>query len=72
MHGRRRALDPLGATLRAELARTSMTQRDLAAKMGRTQSWVSRFINGKTPRRVDDLRVIAAVLGMPADRLLNQ
>lgn len=45
----------VGANVRAELARRSLTQDDLARHLGLPQPAVSRRIRGLTPWTVDEL-----------------
>lgn len=48
--------------MRAELARKGITQTDLAAKLAKSQPFVSRRLSGRVPFDVADLAAIASVL----------
>ncbi len=62
----------VASAVRAEIARRHVDQRTLATKIGRSQSWVSRQIRGKSPHRVEDLVLIAEALDVPVAALLPQ
>lgn len=55
----------VAAEVRAELGRQGHNNAWLAAQLGVTQMWVSRRLRGETRITEDDLKRIAAVLGMP-------
>lgn len=62
--------DRVAGTIRAELARRSMTQTALAAAIGKDKMYVSRRLSGSTPVDIADLELIAQALGLkPADLL---
>jgi hypothetical protein len=50
--------------VRALLARRKMSASELARRMGVSQKYMSRRITGETPLDVDDLDMIATVLGV--------
>lgn len=52
------------------MARRRSNQSKLAAKLGVTEPWVSRRLNGKTDLTIEDLYRIAAVLEVDAVELL--
>lgn len=58
-------------TIRAELARRSLTQADLATALGVTQPSVSRRMSGQTPFTVDEVAKAAALLGLPVTALVE-
>jgi transcriptional regulator with XRE-family HTH domain len=53
------------AEVRAEIARQQITQDGLAARLGVSQTWVSRRINGNTAFSTEDLDLVARALGVP-------
>lgn len=61
--------DPLShrvaATVRAELARKQLLQRDLAEVLGISTAQVSERLAGRTPFRLDELDLIAELLDLP-------
>jgi len=56
------AVERVAANVRAELARKGITQTDLAAKLAKSQPFVSRRLSGRVPFDVADLAAIASVL----------
>jgi predicted XRE-type DNA-binding protein len=58
-------------TIRAELARRSLTQADLANALGVTQPAVSRRMTGQVPFDVEELAKAAALLGLPVSALIE-
>lgn len=58
------------ANLRAEMARTEVTQASLARKLGRPQQFVSRRLSGSVPLSVDDLASFASAIGIPVTDLV--
>lgn len=52
----------IAATVRAELARRSMTATALADRLGTTQQTLSRRLTGVVPFDVDELQAIADAL----------
>ena len=59
------AVERVAANVRAELARKGITQTDLAAKLRKSQPFVSRRLSGRVPFDVADLAAIASVLDIP-------
>ena len=59
-----------GANVRAEMARCGVTQTTLARKIGLSQTAVSARLKGRTPFDINELVLIAQVLGVPLDTLL--
>ena len=57
------------ANIRAEMARSGLTQQDIAARIGKTRQAVSRRLTGLTEFRLDELEQIADLLGMPLEEL---
>lgn len=60
----------VGRNVRAELARNDLTQGDLARHLHITQPAVSRRLAGERAFNVDELAVIARVVGVPMSRLV--
>lgn len=58
-------------TIRAELARRSLTQADLAAALGISQQGVSRRLAGHIAFDTDELSAAAELLGLPTEALFN-
>jgi transcriptional regulator with XRE-family HTH domain len=61
----------VAAEIRAEMGRQSLTQMQLAARMGQAQPWVSRRIRGGKVLDLDELEAFAAALNVPTHRLLG-
>jgi transcriptional regulator with XRE-family HTH domain len=59
-------------TIRAEMARRKMSQKDLADALGLSQPAASRRLNGHTEFTVGELLEIAAVLGVAPAVLLGE
>lgn len=55
-------VERVAANVRAELARKGITQTDLAAKLAKSQPFVSRRLSGLVPFNVAELAAIASVL----------
>lgn len=62
----------VAANVRAEMARRSVTQSDLALTMGRSQHFVSRRLLGKVPFDIDELDQIASQLGVDLADLIAE
>ena len=62
----------VAANVRAELARRSVTQTQLAAKLGTTQQYVSRRLTGSVPLDVEDLAAIAGLLNITVAVLIGE
>jgi transcriptional regulator with XRE-family HTH domain len=56
--------------VRVLLARRKISASELARRMGVTQPYISRRLNGETAMDVDDLALIAQVLGVEVVELL--
>lgn len=58
--------------IRAELGRQGQSARQLAAKMNRTQHWISARLSptAKVDMTVDEIAEMAAALDVPASKLL--
>ena len=61
----------VGATVRAELARRRLTQRQLAEVLGVSQTQVGRRLTGEIALNVDELALVATFLGMPVAELVG-
>lgn len=59
-----------GANVRAEMARKGVSQEELAARLGFSQSVVSKRLRGITPFDINELTLIAQHLGVPLASLL--
>jgi hypothetical protein len=59
--------------IRAELARISMTQAELAGALApaRERMWVSDRLNGRADWRVTDVTAVARAIGCTPEVLLN-
>ncbi|MBM4517522.1 helix-turn-helix domain-containing protein [Rhodococcus hoagii] len=62
----------VAANVRAEMARHRVTQSTLAKKLHCSQQALSRRINGRYPFDVNELGVIADVLGIGFEDLVLQ
>lgn len=60
----------VAATVRAEMARLGVSQHDLANALGVTQQAVSLKIKGSRPMTIDELDIVAPLLGMTVVELL--
>lgn len=60
----------VAANVRAEMARRSYSQRQLAADLGIAQQGLSQRLNGRVPFRVNELDRIAAILGVDLAALI--
>ena len=67
---KRTAVERVAANIRAELARKGISQADLAATLHKSQPTVSRRLLGRVPFSVDELDIIAGVLGVPMAELV--
>jgi transcriptional regulator with XRE-family HTH domain len=64
--------DAVAANLRVELARRGVSATQLAYRMERGESWISRRLSGKSAITLDDLEEIAAALDIAARSLLPE
>lgn len=60
----------VAAEVRAELARQRLTQQRIVDKLGRSQAYWSRRVNGEEPFDLDDLASLAALLDVPIGRFI--
>lgn len=60
----------VAAAIRAELARAGITQRELAEKIGKHQTWVSYRATGRVICDVEDLALLAVGLDVPLTTFL--
>lgn len=56
--------------IRAELARQSLSQRELATRMGWSRMYVSHRLNGSVGLSLNDVDAIARQLGVPIVQLV--
>lgn len=66
----RRLSELVGKEIKVILLRCDMSGRQLAAKLGVSQTWLSSRLAGTTPIDVNDLDEIARALGVPVQALL--
>lgn len=59
-----------GQNVRAEMARKGVTQSELAAALGLSQTVISSRLRGKTPFDVNEITTTAAFLGLPVVSLI--
>ena len=60
----------VAANVRAECARLGVSQKDIAAALGKTQQVVSSKMRGQTPFQLNELAVIAPMLHMTVLELI--
>lgn len=60
----------IAETVRIELARRRMSAAELARRMGKPPSYLSRRMTGETPFDTDDLTLIATEFGITVVALL--
>jgi transcriptional regulator with XRE-family HTH domain len=60
-----------GARIQAARAKTGLTQRQLAKKLGVSPQAVSRWVSGDTSPKLDTARRFAAMAGMTVEFLLS-
>lgn len=56
--------------IRAWQARRNENNKQLAAKMGRDQMWISRKLRGLIPLTLPEVQEFADALGIPVSKLL--
>lgn len=61
----------VASSVRAEMARRSLHQGDLAAALGLPRTGVSRRLTGHTPFTVDELHALAVMMDIPVARFLE-
>jgi transcriptional regulator with XRE-family HTH domain len=66
-----RLRDHVAEEIRALMARRRLSGVQLAARIDKSQGYLSRRLNGVQPFDVDDLEAIAGVLGVPVSALLR-
>jgi transcriptional regulator with XRE-family HTH domain len=57
--------------IRSWVHSTGVTQTELAAQIGRTQAWMSRYLNGEFDADLTTLERMAGVFGFNLSALLN-
>ncbi len=65
-----RATEAVSGNIRAEMARKHFSQADLGRHLGLTQQSISARLNGRVVIDVDELAVIAELLGVESYELL--
>lgn len=64
--------DAVVANIRVELARRNISATQLAYRMSRGESWLSRRMSGRYEIGLSDLESIAAALGIDARDLMPE
>ena len=65
-------MGPMDARIRQQLRAARPNQRQLASRLGKSQSWVSKYLaDGSVIADVDDLVAIAEFLGTSVTALIN-
>lgn len=62
----------MGNAIRTRLEENGMMQKELAEKMGSTESSVSKWISGERIPRLDNFFVLAKVLGVESSELIEE
>lgn len=62
----------MAANVRAELARKGISQSELAAKLNKSQPFISRRLLARVPFDVAELAGIAAILEIPMAVLVGE
>ena len=60
------------ASVRAEMARAGVTQKDVAEWLSIAESQVSQRVNGHIDWRLSEIRIIAERLGVPLATLVDE
>lgn len=63
--------EAVAAEIRAELARQRLSARRAAARLGWTQAYLSRRLNGDVPFDVEDIEALADLLGVVPERFFR-
>ena len=63
--------ETVAAEIRAELARHRLSARRAAARLGWTQAYLSRRLNGDVPFNVEDIEALAGLLGVSPQRFFR-
>jgi transcriptional regulator with XRE-family HTH domain len=63
--------EAVAAEIRAELARRRLSARRAAARLGWTQAYLSRRLNGDVPFDVKDIEALAGLLGVSPQRFFR-
>ena len=59
------------AAVRSNLARTYTTITEAATELGISRSTLSRKVNGHTPFKTDEIRILANIMGIHPAELLG-
>ena len=59
------------AAVRSNLARTYTTITEAATELGISRSTLSRKVNGHTPFKADEIRILADIMGIHPAELLG-
>ena len=59
------------AAVRSNLARTYITITEAADELGISRSTLSRKVNGHTPFKTDEIRILAGLMGIHPAELLG-
>ena len=60
----------VGANVRAELARRRLSQSDLAAHLGVSQTAISKRLSGEVAWDINELSTVAAFFGLTVEQLV--
>jgi transcriptional regulator with XRE-family HTH domain len=63
--------ESVSAEIRAEMARQSITQHDLASRLSWAQSQLSKRLRGVVPFSTHDIERLADALGIPPHQLTS-
>jgi transcriptional regulator with XRE-family HTH domain len=63
--------ESIASEVRAEMARRSLTQTDLAARLGWNQSMLSRRLSGEVAFSTTDIEQLANALSVPLGQLTS-
>ena len=63
--------ESVSTEIRAELRRQSVSQRELARRVGWAQSQLWKRLRGQVPYRSDEIERIARALEIPVDQLVS-
>lgn len=61
----------VAANVRAEMARHRVSGRELAQRVGRSQTWLSRRLVGEIAFALDELEAVSIALDVPVARLMG-
>jgi transcriptional regulator with XRE-family HTH domain len=62
----------VGMEIKVQMVRAGISGRRLALRLGVSQSWISTRLTGTTPIDLNELELVAEVLGIDATELLRR